>query len=45
MMHVSGMRAGVSLIDMLNFDEHYATIERGGQSKLQFKSGGKQEVG
>jgi hypothetical protein len=40
------MHSGIGLLDMLNFKEHFAAIERGEQSKLQFKGpSSKQEVG
>lgn len=35
---LQGMKAGVPLLDQLNFDEHYAAVARGDHgSKLQFK--------
>ena len=45
-LHPTGMHSGIGLLDMLNFKEHFAAIERGEQSKLQFKGpSSKQEVG
>jgi hypothetical protein len=30
------MAAGVSLFEMLNFEEHYAAVRAGEESKLEF---------